>query len=31
MLIYTLNGMQEHGWLVRQHVEITGSVVLRDA
>jgi len=29
MLIYTLNGMQEHGWLVRQHVEITGSVVLR--
>ena len=29
MLIYALNGMQEHGWLVRQHVQITGSVVLR--
>ena len=29
MLIYALNGMQEHNWLVRRHVEITGSVVLR--
>ena len=29
MLVYALNGMQEHGQLVRQHVEITGSVVLR--
>jgi hypothetical protein len=29
MLIYALNGIQEHGQLVRQHVEITGSVVLR--
>ena len=29
MLIYALNGIQEHSGLVRQHVEITGSVVLR--
>jgi hypothetical protein len=29
MLVYALNGMQEHDWLVRRHVEITGSVVLR--
>ena len=29
MLIYALNGMQEHAWLVRKHVKITGSVVLR--
>jgi hypothetical protein len=29
MLIYALNGIQEHGQLVRQHVEITGNVVLR--
>jgi len=29
MLIYALNGIQEHGELVRQHVEITGSVILR--
>ena len=29
MKIYALNGMQEHGFLVRRHVEITGSVVLR--
>jgi len=29
MLIYALNGLQEHSQLVRQHVKITGSVVLR--
>ena len=29
MLIYALNGMHENGWIVRQHVKITGSVVLR--
>ena len=29
MLIYALNGMQEHALLVRRNVEITGSVVLR--
>ena len=29
MYIYTLNGMQEHGWIVRRHVKVTGSVVLR--
>ena len=29
MKIYALNGMQEHTFFVRKHVEITGSVVLR--
>ena len=29
MKIYSLNGIQEHGLLVRRHVEITGGVVLR--
>jgi len=29
MLVYALNGMQEQGWIVRRHVEITGSVILR--
>ena len=29
MKIYALNGIQEHSFLVRKHVEITGSVVLR--
>jgi len=29
MLIYALNGLQEHAFLVRYHVEVTGSVVLR--
>jgi len=29
MKIFSLNGMQEHALLVRQHVEVTGRVVLR--
>ena len=29
MLIYALNGIQEHGRVVQQHVEVTGNVVLR--
>ena len=29
MLIYALNGLQEHAHVVRWHVEATGSVVLR--
>ena len=29
MLIYALNGLQDQGWLVRQHVKVTGNVVLR--